>query len=45
MRENLRGEIFRWVGPDEGALARGVLDEFDGHFLGGPGSEPSMIRI
>lgn len=41
---NLRGEIGRWVGPDEGALARGVLSEFDGHFLGGSGSVPSMMR-
>lgn len=37
-----RGEILGGLGPEEGALAWGVLDEFDGHFLGRAGSEPSM---
>lgn len=37
---NLRSEVGGWIGPDEGALARGVLDEFNGHFFGGTGAEP-----
>lgn len=43
--KGLRGIVRGWVGPDEGALARGVSGEFDGHFLRGSGTEKPMERV
>lgn len=41
MGGDVRGEVGWGVGPDEGALARAVLDELDGHFFAGAGAEPA----